>query len=383
MRHGVGPEYGFGLYVHWPYCARICPYCDFNVYAAKNRDNSALLKAILNDIKAHRTRLPNHPTLDSVFLGGGTPSLLADSEIEQILETASQTFGLRSGAEITLEANPNDVLRCDTTVWSKLGINRLSLGVQSFDDQALTFLGRDHDVSAAKRAIDRVQATFDNHSIDLIYARPGQSSREWQDELAQALAFGAPHLSLYELTIEARTAFGHRAQRGELVPMPDDDQADLFELTQSLCRSQGLLAYEVSNHARAPEFQSRHNLIYWASGDWIGVGPGAHGRLTLDGKRYATESQRRPNHYVREPLSEMSLLSDLATAHEFLAMALRPIQGLELERFRRLFGADVNHSVQSELIENGLAIETEGWLQLTDNGRLIADYIAARLTPHA
>ena len=378
---GVGPEYGFGLYVHWPYCSRICPYCDFNVYAAKDRDPEPLLKAITADLSAHRARLPNHPPLQSVFLGGGTPSLLSPGQMSAILETANDTFGLASDAEITLEANPNDIIASDPVAWALAGINRLSIGVQSLDDEALKFLGRDHASADALAAIDRAQTQFDNHSVDLIYARPGQSLTAWEAELTEVTALGAPHLSLYELTIAERTAFGHRAARGDLVPMPDDDQADLYELTQAICEAHGLPAYEVSNHARGAAYESKHNHIYWASGDWIGIGPGAHGRLTLNSQRCATEAPRRPADYIADPQASKTGLSQTDTAREFLAMALRPTSGLSLERFELLFGAPANAEILVDLEKNGLSSIKDKMLALTPAGRLMADYISGLLAP--
>lgn len=378
-----GPDFGFGLYIHWPFCARICLYCDFNVYAAKARDTQPLIAAMKQDLAAHKARLPDHPALDSVFFGGGTPSLLSGTEMAQILAQVNDTFGIKSGAEISLEANPNDVLRGTPETWVAAGINRLSLGLQSLQDDALNFLGRDHDSDAARRGLSVVQALFDNHSVDLIYARPGQTLEEWEKELTQVLALGAPHLSLYELTIEARTAFGKRASRGELKPLPDDDQADLYELTQAICDAAGLPAYEVSNHARAPAYEARHNHIYWASGDWIGIGPGAHGRLTLSGKRLATEAPRRPAEYQADPAPSETWLSQTDTAREFLAMALRPVSGLDLGRFERLFGRPPEPGLLADLVSNELAILTHETLTLTVTGRLMADHIAALLTPQA
>lgn len=377
----IGPEFGFGLYVHWPYCARICPYCDFNVYAAKDRDSEPLLDAIIADIRAQSARLSGHPALDSVFLGGGTPSLLSSAQIGRLLDTVNDTFDIAQYAEITLETNPNDVLREDPSDWAKAGINRLSLGLQSLDDDALSFLGRDHDANAARGALDQVQKRFDNHSVDLIYARPGQSLAAWDTELSEVLALGAPHLSLYELTIEERTAFGKRAARGEMTPMPDDEQADLYELTNAISEAHGLHAYEVSNHARSPDFESRHNHIYWASGDWIGVGPGAHGRLTIDGQRIATESPRRPAEYIASPRPVEADLSGRDAAREFLTMALRPVLGLQLRRFEALFGDAADIDLVSNLSANGLAIVEDEYLRLTTKGRLMADYIAAQLAP--
>ena len=378
----VGPEYGFGLYVHWPYCARICPYCDFNVYTARDRDAAPLLDAIIQDLFAHRSRLPDHPRLDSIFLGGGTPSLLTGQEMARLIDAAGSAFGVRPDAEITLEANPNDILRSDPEDWSRAGINRLSIGVQSLEDQALDFLGRDHDAASAIKAVQRIQPLFENHSVDLIYARPGQSIQAWSDELKRVLDLGAPHLSLYELTIETRTAFGKRAARGELVPMQDDDQADLYERTQDICEAAGLPAYEVSNHARAPKFESRHNHIYWASGDWVGIGPGAHGRLTLKGLRQATEAARRPADYLGEMQQSGSPLAPPETAREYLAMTLRPVSGMDLARFERLFGQAPDPETVEDLIENGHAILDQNALKLTVQGRLIADYVASLLAPY-
>ena len=267
IRSAVGPDYGFGLYIHWPYCARICPYCDFNVYAAKDRDPGPLLEAMCRDIIDNAARLPSHPPLNSVFFGGGTPSLLPAGSIGRLIESAEKAFGLVEGAEISLEANPNDVLRSTPSDWQKAGINRLSLGVQSLDDDALRFLGRDHDAQAARTAYESAAQQFNNISLDLIYALPDQTLTAWEDQLQAALRLGAPHLSLYELTIEPPTPFGKQVERGEWSPLNDDRQADLYELTQALCEAAGLPAYEVSNHARTPDFESVHNRIYWRSGD--------------------------------------------------------------------------------------------------------------------
>ena len=379
---GVGPKYGFGLYVHWPYCTRICPYCDFNVYATKDRDSAPLLEAIIADLHSTSERLGDHPKLDSIFLGGGTPSLLTGDQMARLIEVANDAYGLADGAEITLEANPNDILKAELETWASAGVNRLSIGIQSLDDEALHFLGRDHDADGALRAIERTQSVFDNHSVDLIYARPGQSLDNWIAELEQVLSLGAPHLSLYELAIEERTAFGKRAARGDLIPMADDDQADLYELTQSLCDAHGLPAYEVSNHARSEAYQSRHNHIYWASGDWIGVGPGAHGRLTIEGERTATEAARRPTDYIARTGNASTSLSRESTAREFLAMALRPTSGLDLVRFNTLFQREADPETIANLVETGQAVLDGSRLKLTAQGRLIADYIASLLAPY-
>ena len=334
--HPFGPQFGFGLYVHWPYCTRICPYCDFNVYAAKDRDPSLLVDAICTDIREHRQRMPEHGALDSIYLGGGTPSLLAPSDVERILKAADDVFGVKPGAEVTLEANPNDVMRADLTGLRSAGVNRLSVGVQSLRDSALAFLGRDHDADGARASVARAMRVFRSVSVDLIYARPDQQADDWQSELEDVLALGMPHLSLYELTIKEGTAFGLAVGRGQIEPMPDDDQADMFELTQGILEKAGLPAYEVSNHAMSPEHQSVHNLIYWQGGDWIGAGPGAHGRVTVGGHRYAYEAHRRPEVYMANVQAlgsgwgDAERLDANAISQELLAMGLRPASGIDV-----------------------------------------------------
>ncbi|GGB78865.1 radical SAM family heme chaperone HemW [Henriciella pelagia] len=378
-----GPDYGFGLYVHWPYCSKICPYCDFNVYTAKGRDSRSLVEAISRDLARHAEALPDHPQLGSVYFGGGTPSLLGAGDIALLIELAERSFGLAPDVEITLEANPNDVLAADLEAWSAAGVNRLSVGLQSLDDAALAFLGRDHDAANARLAADAALTTFDNVTLDLIYARPGQSAESWKAELTDALSLGAPHLSLYELTIEERTAFGKRAARGELIPMEDDDQADLYELTQEVAEAHGLPAYEVSNHARSSGTQSQHNLTYWRGGDWIGLGPGAHGRLTVDGQRVATHAALKPAEYIASVDTGLSPepLSSLDTARELLALGLRPAEGFDLSRIEALIDARTDPETLATLKTNGLIRQTGTNVALTAEGRLLADRIAAELSP--
>ncbi|RIJ23394.1 radical SAM family heme chaperone HemW [Henriciella barbarensis] len=381
-----GPAHGFGLYIHWPYCTRICPYCDFNVYAAKDRDNAPLNAALLSDLGRHADLLAGHPDLGSVYLGGGTPSLMAPADITALIDLAEQRFGLAPEAEITLEANPVDISRASLDSWKTAGVTRLSLGIQSLEDEALTFLGRDHDAAMAKRSVAEALSVFDNVSIDLIYARPGQPEDRWKSELTEALSLGAPHLSLYELTIEERTAFGQRARRGDLVPMGDDDQADLYELTQEICEAHGLPAYEVSNHAASKPYQSRHNLTYWRGGDWIGIGPGAHGRLTVDGQRIATHAAARPADYqlaAQNSLDAKSLttLSTLDNTRELLALGLRSDEGFDLERVARIIGRHVDTSALKTFSENGLVRQNGQTISLTQDGRLLADRITAELSP--
>ena len=381
-------RHGFGLYVHWPYCARICPYCDFNVYAAKARDTAPLLEAICADIRAHRRVFPElEDPLDSVFLGGGTPSLLEPRDMAAIIEAAHATFGLRQDAEITLEANPGDVVAADLTAWRAAGVNRLSIGVQSLDDEALAFLGRDHDAACARTAVERALSAFPSVSIDLIYARPGQSPHDWQRELRDALALGAPHLSLYELTIAERTVFEKRVQRGELVPMPDDDQAALYELTQDVTEAAGLPAYEISNHAAGAWHRSVHNMVYWQAGDWIGVGPGAHGRLSTRQGRIASLAHRRPEEYAAAAASgapawaTQDVLSAIDTAREALAMGLRVDAGVDLARIETLAGRALDAGALARMQALGLISRDAGRVRLTREGRLLADRVSAEISP--
>ena len=382
-----GPHYGFGIYVHWPYCAKICPYCDFNVYAAKDRDTDGLVSAITQDIAAHRTRLPEHGGVDTVYFGGGTPALMRPDQLGAILLSVSETFGIKSGAEITLEANPNDIMRADLQGLKAAGINRLSIGVQSLRDASLAFLGRDHDAETGRAAVAKALRTFPSVSMDLIYARPSQTVADWRAELGDALALGAPHLSLYELTLEPKTAFGKAAARGELVPMDDDAQADLYELTQELTGLARCPAYEVSNHAMGEAYRSRHNQIYWRGGDWIGVGPGAHGRVTVGGQRYASLAVQQPAAYMAniQALSsgweEADRLFPLDVARELLAMGLRPTEGIDIGRIEAVSGQPLSR----EKID---VFATEGWLTLTGRqlaltakGRLLADALTAELSP--
>lgn len=382
-----GPHFGFGLYVHWPYCTRICPYCDFNVYAAKDRVTEPLVAAIGDDIRAHRRKLPEHGALDTVYFGGGTPGLMTPAQIAAILEAAAGTFGIAEGAEITLEANPNDVLRADLAGLRSAGVTRLSVGVQSMRNAALAFLGRDHDADAGSEAVKRALKVFQSVSMDLIYARPGQSPANWEAELADALALGAPHLSLYELTFESATPFGKAAERGDIVPMADDAQADLYELTQQMTTRAGMPAYEVSNHAASPEHQSRHNLVYWRGGDWIGAGPGAHGRVTVAGNRYATEAERRPEAYIagvqmlKEGWADAGKLPPLDIARELLAMGLRVSEGVDLRRVELVSGQKVARDKIEVFAEQGWVVLQGTELSLTESGRLLADALTAQLAP--
>jgi oxygen-independent coproporphyrinogen-3 oxidase len=371
-----------GIYVHWPYCSAICPYCDFNVYRARGADNALLLDAIAVDLEGHAKRFGRREIV-SIFLGGGTPSLLRSAEIEAILAAAARAFDVASDCEITLEANPEDAQLFAEQ--AAAGVSRFSIGAQAFNDADLRALGRKHDAAASLRAVEAAAATSQRVSLDLIYAREGQSVEAWRAELQRALTLPIEHLSLYQLTIEAGTAFARRVDRGQLNPPGDELSAELYEATQAVCDAVGFPAYEISNHANSAAARSRHNAIYWHSDDWIGVGPGAHGRVTHDGARIALEAQRRPSDYidaVRETglgwISEARLTPEEA-ADEVLLMGLRIEEGVELQRIEILRRAPLNREKLRWLSEQGLVSQHNGRIRLTRNGRLLSNRIVAEL----
>lgn len=373
---------GFGIYVHWPYCAAICPYCDFNVYRARGASNAPLLDAIEADLAAHAERFDQR-NAQSLFLGGGTPSLLRGEEVARLIEAARRSFGLAPDCEITLEANPEDASLFAEQ--AEAGVNRFSIGAQAFDNDALKALGRRHDAASGLRAVEAAAATGQRVSLDLIYAREGQGAEAWRNELEHALALPIEHVSLYQLTIEPQTAFARRVERGQLTPPGQEDAANLYELTQEICSAAGFTAYEISNHARGEGARALHNLIYWRSGDWIGVGPGAHGRVTHDGARIASEAQRRPADYidaVREHgvgwITDTKLTGEEA-ADEVLIMGLRTHEGVDAARFEALRGRPLNPDAIAWLAQQGFITYADGRIRLTQSGRIVANTIAAEL----
>lgn len=372
-----------GLYIHWPYCARICPYCDFNVYKAKGADSVALADALIADMARWRAVTGPRP-LTSVHFGGGTPSLMPPRDIARILETADRLWGLEPHAELGLEANPAERARLADIV--SAGINRLSVGVQSLDDAALARLGRDHDARAGLEALEIARSLVARVSADLIYAREGQSLADWEGELSRVLALGIDHLSAYQLTIEEGTAFARQVKRGTLVPPPDDLAADMFTLTQTLTQGAGLEAYEISNHARGDAHRSRHNRLYWTGGDWIGIGPGAHGRIGSHaaGGRIAHAAPMRPADYIadaRQPLTSLERLSALQEAQERVLMGLRITEGLDRSQLRSLTGYDIDARSGDTLLADGLIVMDEAGVRLTPPGKLFADHVANALAP--
>ena len=374
-----------GLYVHWPYCARICPYCDFNVFRdrGKRAEQVALKDAILADLTAQRG-LTGPRELVSVFLGGGTPSLMDPDWAGEILQTARRLWTPAADLEVTLEANPTDAEAARYAAFAAAGVNRLSLGVQALDDESLKRLGRDHGADEARRAAATAAAAFPRLSIDLIYARPGQTPQAWAAELSEAVALGAEHISPYQLTIEAGTAFDRAVRRGTLVPPDEDLGAALFETTQEVLEAEGFHAYEVSNHARGEAARSRHNLVYWRGLDYVGAGPGAHGRLTLEGVRHATEAAARPGDYIARVaetgvgFSSDEPLSPREAAEERLLNGLRIDAGVAFAELAAL-GLSPDHPEVQDLVELGLLAQDPVRLRATPQGRLILDHLTGRL----
>lgn len=369
-----------GVYVHWPYCTRICPYCDFNVYKNSNVDEKVWIAALTRDLEHWARQTPNRK-LTSLYFGGGTPSLAPIAVLESVIKNCDRLWGFEAGAEITLEANPTDAEQSTFHDIAATGVNRLSLGVQSLDDGALKFLGRNHTAQSAISAITLAQSNFERITFDLIYARPEQSLDDWRRELTQALTFGASHLSLYQLTIEPGTAFDRQVRAERWQPAEDALSADQFDLAQDLTGAAGLPAYEISNHA-APNAQSRHNLIYWRYQDYIGVGPGAHGRLTLSGARVATEALANPQEYLAAPkvgVSELETLDQEAQLVERLTMGLRLNEGITLYADDPFYTDDARAAKLQQAIDDKFVLLQCGRLTATQHGRLVLNRLLYEL----
>ncbi len=360
---------GFGLYIHWPFCQAKCPYCDFNSHVVSAIDQARWQAAYLSEI-ARVGRETEGRILRSVFFGGGTPSLMEPELVAAVLDQVRATWTLANDCEITLEANPTSVEAGRFAGYRDAGVNRVSLGVQALNDSDLKALGRLHSAKEAMRAYDLARSVFDRVSFDLIYARQGQSLDDWRMELRQALGLAADHLSLYQLTIEEGTAFGDRFARGLLRGLPDEDvAADMYFATQEMCAAAGLEAYEVSNHARVGQ-ESRHNLIYWQSGDYAGIGPGAHGRLTRYGARWATDTPLGPMEWLRlvettgSGEGSRERLDRDARLTEFLLMGMRLHSGIDMERLLAL-GGDIYVNNINKLVEAGQVELHDGTLAVT------------------
>jgi len=375
----------FAVYVHWPFCLSKCPYCDFNSHVRHGGvDEARFVRAYATEIAATAARVPGR-TVSSIFFGGGTPSLMQPASVAAILDAIAKHWPVAPDVEITLEANPTSVEAMRFRGFRAAGVNRVSLGVQSLDDAALKELGRLHSAQEALDAVAIARANFERYSFDLIYARPRQSLESWAAELRQALAHAGDHLSMYQLTIEPDTPFFGLHKAGKLA-IPNEDLArDLYDLTQAICVKAGLPAYEISNHAR-PGGECRHNLVYWRGHDYAGIGPGAHGRLTIDGRRVATETEKRPESWLmRVEAAGSGLIVDEKltageTADEFLLMGLRLAEGIEPARYTALSGRTLDPKRIAILREEG-AVETttDGRLRVTLSGFPILDAVVADL----
>ncbi len=375
----------FGVYVHWPFCAAKCPYCDFNSHVRHQElDEERFVQAYLAELSHFAGLVPDR-VVQSVFFGGGTPSLMNPRSVEKILDAIAAHWTMAPDAEITLEANPTSVEAGRFRAYRSAGVNRVSLGVQSLRAEPLARLGRKHTVSEAKLAVGIAQSVFDRSSFDLIYARPHQSLAEWRDELNEALGMAVGHLSLYQLTIEQGTRYFDLRAAGKL-PMPDAYlSADMYLLTQELTAAAGMGAYEISNHARPGE-ESRHNLLYWRYGEYAGVGAGAHGRLVIDGVRHATACERQPEKWAEKALSTGSGLvtNDRLTweeeGDEYLLMGLRLREGIDPERYRQLSGRALDPGQIADLEKIGFVqILPNSNLRVTDKGWPVLDAVVADL----
>jgi oxygen-independent coproporphyrinogen-3 oxidase len=376
---------GFGLYIHWPFCQSKCPYCDFNSHVAERVDQTRWLKAYLAEIDRVGRETAGR-RLQSVFFGGGTPSLMDPDTVFAILDRVRATWSVANDWEVTLEANPGSVETGKLRAFRSAGVNRLSMGVQALNDADLKRLGRLHTAADAIAAFDVARSCYDRVSFDLIYARQDQTPDDWGAELTRALDMAVDHLSLYQLTVEDGTAFGDRHAKGGLKGLPDEDRSvALYEITQNLCGAAGLPAYEVSNHAREGA-QSQHNLIYWRGGDYAGVGPGAHGRLTLEGRRWATEALKAPSAWLdaveKHGAGELPRedIGALARAQEYVLMSLRLSEGLDLARLQAISGHSLPQAAVSDLCALGLIVTDAGRVRATEQGRLVLNAVIRRLT---
>ncbi|EAQ30166.1 coproporphyrinogen III oxidase [Erythrobacter sp. NAP1] len=375
------------LYIHWPFCAKKCPYCDFNSHVRESVDIDLWERALIADLRAE-AREGGYEKLTSIFFGGGTPSLMPPKLVSALLNEAEKLWGFAPEIEITLEANPSSVEAANFAALASAGINRVSLGVQSLDDKTLRWLGRLHGAQEAIGALDVAQAHFARVSFDLIYALPDQTAEQWEAQLTRALSFGTSHMSLYQLTIEPGTRFETDVRLGRFAPLDNDEAAELFALTQSLTSAAGLPAYETSNHAH-PDDESRHNLTYWRYQDYAGVGPGAHGRRG----GFATVRHKKPENFLKavneraHGISEQRLLDPKEAASEALMMGLRLVEGVDLSaleaRFRQDRGEMVDAGKLKHLKDIGLIWQEDERIGLTDAGRPVLDAVLGDLLAEA
>lgn len=377
------------LYIHWPFCLKKCPYCDFNSHVRDGVDHDLWQRALIADME-HEAALAGGEKLSSIFFGGGTPSLMPPALVAALLDRAQALWGFAESIEITLEANPSSVEAANFAALAQAGVNRVSLGVQALNDTALRFLGRLHGVDEALAALEVAQTHFARTSFDLIYARPDQTAEQWEAELTRALSFGTDHLSLYQLTIEPGTRFERLVRDGAFAPLEDDPAADLFTLTRQITAAHGLPAYEVSNHAR-PGQESRHNLTYWRYQDYTGIGPGAHGRRPGHGGHIATTRHKKPENWLAaiaargDGMQEERPLSAREQAAESMLMGLRLAEGVDLASLSTRFGLTPDDLAARDRIalyaRQGLVRIDGPRLTVTEPGMLVLNSLIAELVP--
>jgi putative oxygen-independent coproporphyrinogen III oxidase len=375
------------LYIHWPFCLSKCPYCDFNSHVREGIDLDLWREALLSDLR-HEADLTAKEALDSVFFGGGTPSLMPPAMASDLLNEAERLWGFAPGIEVTLEANPSSVEAANFAALADAGVNRVSLGLQALDDESLRFLGRLHGAKEGLEALETAHKRFNRVSFDLIYARPGQTAEQWAEELQRALGFGTGHLSLYQLTIEPGTRFATDVRQGTFAPLDDDPAADLFALTREMTAAAGLPAYEVSNHARPGE-ESRHNLTYWRYQDYVGIGPGAHGRRN----GVATLRHKKPENWLAavagrgNGLKEERPLGQREQASEALLMGLRLAEGVDLPQLSARFGIAASELIDRDKLafheSLGLAWSIGSRIGVTPKGMPLLDALLGELVPEA
>jgi putative oxygen-independent coproporphyrinogen III oxidase len=385
--HKSTPNNALAVYIHWPFCKSKCPYCDFNSHVRDSVDQERWKNALLTELEWMATRAGNHE-VKSIFFGGGTPSLMPAKTAEAFIDRVHALWPTTPDIEITLEANPTSVEAETFANFKSAGVNRVSLGVQSLDDKELKFLGRGHSAKEALSAVEKAARIFDRYSFDLIYARPNQTLENWEKELRAALAYIGGHMSLYQLTIEENTAFHHAYKKGEFA-LPDEELSEqLYRLTETIMQERGLLAYEVSNYAKQGE-ESRHNIAYWLGDDYIGIGPGAHGRLTQGGIRIATQMLKSPERWLEgveknqnacEIWQEIDKKDEIA---ERIMMGLRMSAGINFQDFKDKTGVDfidaVNVSKYRLYMQQNFLKVTENDVKVTLNGRLVLNRLTADL----
>ncbi|WP_051548008.1 radical SAM family heme chaperone HemW [Sneathiella glossodoripedis] len=382
------PDPGFGVYFHWPFCRKKCPYCDFNSHVRATLDEDLWIKGLTSELRYYAERSDSR-RVTSIFFGGGTPSLMSPKAVGTLLDAVDDLFEMSDDVEISLEANPTSSEAESFSGYRLAGVNRLSMGVQSLQDKYLKFLGREHSASEALETIELAKRHYDNISFDLIYALPDQTLLEWESDLLTAMDLAGDHLSLYQLTIEPNTGFAGAYKRGEFQLPRDELAEDMYLLTQTLCGQRGLSAYEISNHARAG-YECRHNLTYWRYGSYLGVGPGAHGRLLEDGVRYATAQLKRPESWLRAVTEEGHGTESMEPvgnaqecAEEALLMGMRLSEGVWFENLKQVAGIDFEAVVSKEglerLLKAGFVEMDAHKIVASNNGRFVLNSVLAEL----